>query len=382
MSISPDMPELTLGVEEEYLLVDPETRDLASRPPRAFMERCQAAIGSRVTHEFLQSQVEVGTSVCRTVTDVRDELVQLRRTISDIAREFGLAMIAASTHPWAVWHQQVPVEMERYRILTEAHQGLARRMVICGTHVHAGIENQRLRIELMNQATYFLPHLLALSTSSPFWEGFDTGLKAFRPTIFGNLPRSGLPEHFESFADWNEMLQLLADTELCDDPTKIWWDIRPSAKHPTLEMRICDMCTRVEDTVTIAALYQAILAFLYHLRANNQSWRRYRRIFLAENKWRAQRYGVNGSLADLGRRTLVPLSELIEELLGLLAEHAEKRGCLREIERARTILENGTSADQQLRIYKAALADGADEREAQVRVVDWLIEASLEGVSG
>jgi carboxylate-amine ligase len=254
-------------------------------------------------------------------------------------------------------------------------------MVICGTHVHAGIEDRRLRIELMNQVTYFMPHLLALSTSSPFWEGFDTGLKAFRPTIFGNLPRSGLPEAFESFADWNEMLELLADTGLCDDPTKIWWDIRPSAKHPTLEMRICDMCTRVEDTLAIAALYQSILAMLYHLRANNQSWRQYRRIFLAENKWRAQRYGIDGSLADLGRRTLVPLPELVEELIGLLREHAERLGCLREVEHARTILTNGTSADCQLRVYKAALAEGADEREAQVRVVDWLIEASLEGVS-
>jgi carboxylate-amine ligase len=379
--MSPDRPAFTMGVEEEYLLVDPQTRDLASRQPQGFMQRCQEAMGSQVTHEFLQSQVEIGTSVCHTVSEVRQELVRLRRTVSDIAREFGLCMIAASTHPWATWHQQVPVEMERYRILTESHQGLARRMVICGTHVHAGIEDPRLRIDLMNQVTYFMPHLLALSTSSPFWEGFDTGLKAFRPTIFGNLPRSGLPEQFESFSDWNEMLELLAETGLCDDPTKIWWDIRPSAKHPTLEMRICDMCTRVEDTITIAALYQASLALLYHLRADNRTWRRYRRIFLAENKWRAQRYGIQGSLADLGRRTLVPLPELIEELIGMLTEHARELGSLPEVEHARTIIADGTSADHQLRVYKQALANGADEREAQVRVVDWLIEASLEGIS-
>jgi carboxylate-amine ligase len=176
------------------------------------------------------------------------------------------------------------------------------------------------------------------------------------------------------------MLELLADTGLCDDPTKIWWDIRPSAKHPTLEMRICDMCTRVEDTITIAALYQAILALLYHLRANNQAWRHYRRIFLAENKWRAQRYGINGSLADFGRRTLVPLPELIEELIGMLTEHARELGSLPEVEHARAIIVNGASADHQLRVYKTALADGADEHEAQVRVVDWLIEASLEGI--
>ena len=379
--MSTEKPAFTIGVEEEYLLVDPETRGLANRQPKGFMERCKEALGPQVTHEFLQSQIEVGTSVCTSAREVREELIRFRRTISDIAREFGLRMIAASTHPWAIWHQQVPVEMERYRILSEAHQSLARRMVICGTHVHAGIDDPKLRIELMNQVTYFLPHLLALSTSSPFWEGFDTGLKAFRPTIFGNLPRSGLPEQFESFADWSEMLELLAETGLCDDPTKIWWDIRPSAKHPTLEMRICDMCTRVEDTVTIAALYQTILAFLYHLRANNQSWRHYRRIFLAENKWRAQRYGIHGSLADLGRRTLVPLPELIEELIGFVSEHARELGCLSEVEHARAIVRNGTSSDHQLRVYKAALQDGADEHEAQIRVVDWLIEASLEGVT-
>src|SRR5688572_25030949 len=347
--MSTDKPAFTIGVEEEYLLVDPDTRDLASRPPKGFMERCKEALGSHVTHEFLQSQVEVGTKVCRSASEVRDELIRFRRTISDIAREFGLRMIAASTHPWAIWHQQVPVEMERYRILSEAHQSLARRMVICGTHIHAGIEDPRLRVELMNQVTYFLPHLLALSTSSPFWEGYDTGLKAFRPTIFGNLPRSGLPEQFDSYADWTEMLELLADSGICDDPTKIWWDIRPSAKHPTLEMRICDMCTRVDDTIAITALYQSILALLYHLRANNQSWRRYRRTFLAENKWRAQRYGVDGSLADLGRRALVPLAELTEELIGLLGEYARELGCLPQIEHARTIVKNGTSADHQLR---------------------------------
>lgn len=374
-------PTFSLGVEEEYLLVDPETRNLASRPPKGFMRRCEEALGPHVTHEFLQSQVEVGTSVCRSVGDVRDELIRLRRTISDCALAFGLRVIAASTHPWAVWHSQVPVEMERYRILTETHQALARRMVICGTHVHAGIADPKLRIELMNQVAYFLPHLLAPSTSSPFWEGYDTGLKAFRPTIFGNMPRSGLPERFESYADWNEMLDLLADTGLCDDPTKIWWDIRPSAKHPTLEMRICDMCTRVEHAVTIAALYQSILGLLWHLRANNQAWRRYRRIFLAENKWRAQRYGIDGSLADLGRRMLVPVSDLTEELIGLVEEHARELGCLAQIERAREIVGDGTSADHQLRVYKAALAEGADEHAAQMRVVDWLIEASLEGIS-
>jgi carboxylate-amine ligase len=372
---------LTLGIEEEYLLVDPETRDLASRPPADFMRRCKEALGPRVTHEFLQSQVEVDTSVCQSVDEAHKELVYLRRTVAACAREFGLRIIAASTHPWASWHQQAPVELERYRILTQEHQALARRMVICGMHVHAGIDDDELRIDLMNQATYFLPHLLALSTSSPFWEGHDTGIKAFRPIIFGNVPRSGVPEMFESASDWNEMLGILQETGLCDDATKIWWDIRPSAKHPTLELRICDMCTKLEDAMTVAAFYQSILAYLYHLRANNQTWRKYRRTLIAENKWRAQRYGLQGTLADFGRRELVPFADLVEELIVLLRDHARELGCLAYLERARELVRDGTSADNQLRIYHAALEAGASEHEAQTKVVDWLVEASLEGCS-
>jgi carboxylate-amine ligase len=374
-------PALTLGIEEEYLLVDATTRDLARRAPPGFMQRCEAAIGPRVTHELLQSQVEVGTSVCATVDQARDELAGLRRTVAACAEEFGLRMIAASTHPWASWRDQEPVEMERYRIITQEHQTLARRMVICGMHVHAGVENNDLRIDLMNQATYFLPHLLALSTSSPFWEGQDTGIKAFRPIIFGDLPRSGIPEGFDSFSEWEETVGTLQETGLCDDATKIWWDLRPSARHPTLEMRICDICTRLDHAMTVAALYQSILALLYHLRANNQTWRRYRRILVAENKWRAQRYGVEGSLADFGQRELKPVADLVEELIGLLHDHAQELGCLNHLERARSIVREGTSAENQLRVHQAALDAGADEHEAQMQVVDWLIEASLEGVS-
>ena len=194
-----------------------------------------------------------------------------------------MALIAASTHPFANWRAQRKVEKERYTVLARDMQTLAARLVVCGMHIHAGIEDEELRIDLMNQATYFLPHLLALSTSSPFWEGHPTELKAYRPTIFGDLPRSGLPEYFTSADEWHQMLKLLAQTGLCDDATKIWWDVRPSVRFPTLEMRICDVCTRLEDALTIAALWQSILATLYRLRADNQTWRRYRRTLLAEN---------------------------------------------------------------------------------------------------
>jgi carboxylate-amine ligase len=366
----------SIGIEEEYLLVDPETRALAKLQPPGFMVRCKEILGPKVTHEFLQSQVEIGTGVCATIAEARVDLVALRRAISEAAREFGLRMIASSTHPWAHWREQEPVDMERYRILGAEHRSLARRMAICGMHVHAGIADPDLRVDLMSQVSYFMPHLLALSTSSPFWEGHDTGLKAFRPIIIGDLPRSGLPEVFESWSDWTELLQVLAETGMVTDPTKIWWDMRPSAKHPTLEIRICDICTFVEDGLTIAALYQSILAFLYDLKLHNLRWRHYRRILILENKWRAQRYGVDAKLADFGKCEVVSMPELVDELIDLLRPHAQALGCLAEVEHARTIVRRGTSADHQLRVYNAALGAGATDHEAQVAVVDWLIAQS------
>ncbi|MCB2009432.1 MAG: carboxylate-amine ligase [Geminicoccaceae bacterium] len=373
-------PLLTLGVEEEYLIVDLETRLLATEQPAGFMDRCREALGDQVTHELLQAQVEIGTSVCRNVDQIRKELAGLRRTVSDCAREYGYGLIAASTHPSASWRDQKSVDMERYRLLSQDFQAIARRLVICGMHVHAGIDDDDLRIDLMNQAAYFLPHLLALSTSSPFWEGNDTGMKAFRPTIFGDLPRTGLPEEFQSYSDWLDLLRMMERTGVVDDPTKIWWDMRPSVKQPTLEMRVCDVCTRLEDAITIVAVYQSLLAFLFEQRAGNRTWRRYRQILLEENKWRAQRYGVSGTLADYGRCELVPMADLMEELKNLLRPHADDLGCLAELERVSGILSNGTSADRQLAVYYAAIESGADEHAARLAVVDWLLEESLEGV--
>jgi carboxylate-amine ligase len=366
----------SIGIEEEYLLIDPETRALAGRQPKGFMARCQEILGKRVMHEFLQSQVEIGTGVCATIAEARAEITELRQAVARTAEEIGMRMIAASTHPWSHWRDQEPVDLERYRILGAEHRSLARRMAICGMHVHAGIEDRNLRVDLMGQVSYFMPHLLALSSSSPFWEGQDTGLKAFRPTIIGDLPRSGLPELFESWNDWEELLDDLAATGMVTDPSKIWWDLRPSGKHPTLEIRICDIPTWAEDGLTIAALYQSILAFLYHLRLGNQRWRQYRRILILENKWRAQRYGVEAELADFGKRITVPFVALVDELVDLLRPHVEALGCLAEVEHARTIARRGTSADHQLRVFREACEAGASEHEAQVAVVDWLVEQS------
>jgi carboxylate-amine ligase len=374
-------PSLTLGVEEEYLLVDPETRDLVVAPAKGFMERCQKQLGAHVTHELLQAQVEVGTGVCRDIAQARRELTELRGTIAKTAEAFGMALVAASTHPFANWRNQRRVDKERYITLSRDMQALAQRMVICGMHVHAGIEDNQLRIDLMNQATYFLPHLLALSTSSPFWMGQATGLKAYRPSVFGNLPRSGLPEYFASAEEWQHMLEELAQTGLCDDATKIWWDLRPSARFPTLEMRVCDVCTRLEDAIAITALYQAILSTLYRLRSQNQTWRRYRQTLVEENKWLAQRHGIQGELADFGALTRKPFADLMEELIGLVQEEAERLGCLAEVQHVRDILQRGTSADRQLKVYQDARAAGVSEQEAPAVVVDWLISETGVGVT-
>jgi glutamate---cysteine ligase / carboxylate-amine ligase len=373
-------PSLSLGLEEEYLLVDPTSRDLVAAPPEGFMARCQERLGDRVAYELLQAQVEVGTPVCPDVGEVRRQLTHLRATVALTAREFGMAMIAASTHPFANWRDQRRVDKERYNILARDMAALAERMVICGMHIHAGIENEELRIDLMNQATYFLPHFLALSTSSPFWEGRATGLKAYRPTIFGDLPRSGLPEYFASADEWRHMVHQLEQTGLCDDASKIWWDLRPSVRFPTLEMRVCDVCTRLEDAITITALWQSILATLYRLRAGNQTWRRYRRTLVDENKWLAQRYGISGALADYGALTQKPFALLLEELVELVRPEAERLGCLDEVLGARHIVERGTSADRQLAVHARACGEGASEREAALAVVDWLIEETLVGL--
>jgi len=368
---------ISIGIEEEYLLVNPHTRALTKRQVAGFMDKCKDLLGPRVMHEMLQSQIEIGTGVCQTIDEARAELVELRTGVSSVAQEFDLSIIAASTHPWSLWSEQEPVDLERYRIMGVEQASIARRTAICGMHVHAGIPDRDLRIDLMNQVSYFMPHLLVLSGSSPFWEGIDTGLKSMRPTIAGHLPRSGLPEHFDNWNDWTEMLEDLSNCGMVSDASRIWWDLRPSVRHPTLEIRICDVCTWVEDALCVAAMYQSILTFLTHLRANNQCWRHYRRILILENKWRAQRYGIEAELGDFGKRQAVPFPELIDELVELLRPHAESLGCVKEVEHARVIASRGSSSDQQLGVYHRELANGSTDREAQMAVVDWLIAETV-----
>lgn len=374
-------PSLSIGIEEEYMLVDPVTRELISSPDPAFLAACKEALGSNASRELLQAQVEVGTNVCPDIAAARAELVRLRGTVGDIAHRHGMAIIAASTHPTARWTAQQSSEEERYQSLTDDFQLLARRQVISGMHVHAAIEDEDLRIDLMNQVGYFLPHLLALSTSSPFWHGQDTGLKAIRPTIANDLPRSGTPERFSSWRDWQLLVEELATTGLCDDATQIWWDIRPSVRYATLELRITDICTDLEDALAIAALYQSLLRHLWRLRRRNLSWRSYRKVLIEENKWRAQRWGVAAELADLAAGRLAPMATLIDELVDLLGEDAGELGCRAELERTREIVAGGTSADRQLTIHRGVVANGGSAEDGHQAVVDWLVEKTLAGVS-
>ncbi|MGD9742403.1 MAG: carboxylate-amine ligase [Dongiaceae bacterium] len=369
----PTEPAFTIGVEEEYHLVDRETRDLVAEPPAAMLAECERALKGRVSPEFLRSQIEIGTPVCRTMQEVRAELAGARRAVAGIAARHGLAPIAASTHPFARWEEQRRTDRERYNLIARDLQGPARRLVICGMHVHVGIEDPDLRIDLMSQAAYFLPHLLALSTSSPFWGGEDTGLKSYRIAVFDELPRTGLPEQFDSFGEYERHLKVLIGAGIIEDGSKLWWDLRPSTRFPTLELRITDVCPRLEDAVAIASIYRCLLRMLYRLRRNNQRWRRYSAMLVNENRWRAQRYGVDEGLVDFGKGAIVPYADLLEEMLTLVAEDAAHFGCEAEIGGARTILGRGTSAHRQLATCKAALDAGEDRATALRRVVDQLV---------
>lgn len=364
-------PSLTIGIEEEYQIIDPATRELRSYVQR-FLEQGQTVLPDQIRPEFLQSQVEAGTSICRDIQEARRELVRMRRSIWEMAEREGLWVAAAGTHPFSSWARQEVSPFGRYPELARFLQDVGRRLLIFGMHVHIGIEDRELLIEVMNQIRYFLPHVLALSTSSPFWHGRDTGLKSYRSVIFESLPRTGIPQQFRSFADYRSYVDMLLATNSIDEPTHIWWDARPSEKFPTLEVRIPDMCTRVEETLCLAALIQAIVAKLVRLRQANQTWRLYRKSLLDENKWRAVRYGITGELIDFGKKQEVHFPTLIEELLAWIDDVVDELGSRAEIEYVHTILSQGASADRQLAVYRQT----GDFRA----VVDRVVEETREGL--
>jgi len=289
----------------------------------------------------------------------------------------GARMVAASTHPFATWGGLKRTAKERYQVIEEDLQNVVRRLVISGMHVHVGIEEDEMRIDLLGQVAYILPHLLALSTSSPFWQGQDTGLKSYRIAVWDEMPRTGLPENFDSFAEFQRHVNMLVNAGLIEDGTKIWWDVRPSMRYPTLEMRISDVCTRMEDALCIAALYRCWLHMLTRLRHQNQRWRRYANMLIMENRWRAQRYGTDKGLVDFGRGRIVPYPDLLDEILTLVGPDAAALDCVAEVQHARTIVDRGSSAHRQVATYKSARDAGADDREALRAVVDMLIVETL-----
>ncbi|CAM3131457.1 carboxylate-amine ligase [Paracoccus nototheniae] len=365
-------PEFTLGIEEEYLLVDTKTCQLAAAP-KALMAALEADLGDQVSPEFLRCQIEIGTPVAPDIRQAGERLRHLRATVAARAAEHGLAPVSASCHPFADWRDQDHTDKDRYNQLSRDMGGVARRMLICGMHVHVGIADPAQRIDLMNQFAYFLPHLLALSASSPFWMGQDTGLASYRTTVFGDMPRTGLPPAFGSWAEFERSVDALTGLGIIEDGSKIWWDLRPSSKYPTLETRICDACPRVADALTLAALIQATLRMLWRLSRRNQRWRQYEPFLLNENRWRAARYGTTEGLIDFGAHAILPFDRIAADWLDLIAEDADALDSQPFVARLRDMVAGGTAAQAQRHVHARARAAGASPPEAMQAVTRHLI---------
>ncbi len=363
--------QFTLGIEEEFQIVDPKTRELRSHVSE-FLEEGKMILGEQIKPEMIQSMIEVGTGICKNIEEARVDITRLRSIISGLAGKSGLAIVAASTHPFSHWEDQKIYDDERYSLLVQELQNVARSLLIFGLHVHVGVADLDRRIHIMNAARYFLPHVLALTTSSPFWVGHNTGLKSYRSEVFKQFPRTDIPDHFDSYSSFQRYVDLLVRTGCINDGKKIWWDLRPHPVFPTLEFRICDIPTRVDDTVAIAALFQAIVAKLTKLIEKNLGFRLYRRMLIQENKWRAVRWGIDGKMIDFGKQKEVPTRDLILELLEFIDDVVDELGSRKEIEHIHTILQRRTSAEEQLRVF--------EETKDLNAVVDRLIELTMENV--
>ncbi len=365
------MEQYTLGIEEEFQIVDPQTRELKSHVSE-ILDEGRMLLGEQVKPEMIQSMIEVGTGICQNIAEARTDITNLRAIISSLARKKDLAIVAASTHPISLWKEQLIYDDPHYALLIEELQMVARSLLIFGLHVHVGIPDRDRQINIMNAARYFLPHVLALSTSSPFWLGINTGLKSYRSEVFKKFPRTDIPDYFDSYSAFERYIELLLKTNSISNPKKIWWDIRPHPFFPTLEFRVCDIPTRVDDTIALAALFQAIVAKLDRLIEKNLGFRLYRRMLIQENKWRAVRYGLDGNMIDFGKQKEVPTRDLILELLEFVDEVLDDLDSRKEVEHIHTILARGTSADEQLRVFS--------ETNDLKSVVDRLMELTLEHV--
>ncbi|MEP6938061.1 MAG: carboxylate-amine ligase [Chthoniobacterales bacterium] len=362
----------TLGIEEEFAIIDPETRELRSHI-QEILEDGKITLKERVKPEMHQSVVELGTEICQSVVDARAHVVELRSHLAALAARSNLKIASAGTHPFSHWHDQLITEGERYKEIVKDMQLLARANLIFGLHVHVGIPDRETAVLVMNQARYFLPHIYALSVNSPFWVGRNTGLKGYRLKVFERFPRTGIPDAFESLAEYDEYLRLLVKTGCIDNAKKIWWDIRLHPFFDTLEVRVCDAQSRVDDTLAIAALIQALIAKLFKLQRQNLTFRIYRRRLIDENRWRASRYGLDGKMIDFGRESEAETRSLISELLEFVAPEVEKLGSQREMAHVERILREGTGADRQLAVY---------ERAGEMRaVVDQIVDETYESLT-
>ena len=364
-------PSLNIGIEEEYQTIDPETRDLRSHIQAEIVQKGKTLLAERVKPEMHQSVVEIGTGVCRDIKEAKAEVIHIRQKLIELARQNGLRIAGGGTHPFAHWMQQEIYPDDRYRIIVEDMKMVARANLIFGLHVHIGVEDREMAIQIMNGARYFLPHILVLSTNSPFWQGTETGLKSYRCKVFDKFPRTNIPDLFDSWSEFENYVNLLIHTNCIDDAKKIWWDIRPHPHFPTLEFRICDMPMRLEETIGIAALCQAVICKLYKLHSRNLTFRHYSRALIMENKWRAARYGLDGKLIDFGKCKEVAVRSLIEEILEFVDDVADELGSREELGYIRRILTEGTGADRQLRVF----AETGDLN----KVVDYMIQETERG---
>jgi glutamate---cysteine ligase / carboxylate-amine ligase len=361
----------TLGIEEEFAIIDPVTRELRSHI-QEILEGGKVTLKEQVKPEMHQSVVELGTEICQSIADARSHVVELRSKLAGLAAQSGLKIASAGTHPFSHWHDQLITEGERYKEIVQDMQLLARANLIFGLHVHVGIPSRDTAIHVMNQARYFLPHIYALSVNSPFWVGRNTGLKGYRLKVFERFPRTGIPDAFESLSEYEDYCKLLVKTGCVDNAKKIWWDIRLHPFFDTLEFRIFDAQSRVEDTLALAALVQAIIARLYTLFRQNTTFRVYRRRLLDENRWRASRYGIDGKMIDFGREAEVETRSLIQELLEFVGKEMEELGSQRELAHLQRILREGTGADRQLATW---------ERTQDMKaVVDQIVQETYEGL--
>ena len=364
-------PLFTLGIEEEFQIVDPETRELRSHIEE-ILEEGKVVLQERVKAEMHQSVVEVGTNVCKNVKEARDEVTKLRGHIASVARKRGLRIAAAGTHPFSHWLDQKITDHQRYKDIIEDMQQVARANLIFGLHVHVGVPDREMAIHLMNAARYFLPHIFALSTNSPFWLGRDTGYKSYRIKVFEKFPRTSIPDYFTSYADFESYVSILIKTGSIDNAKKIWWDLRIHPLFGTLEFRICDIPMRVDETIALTALIQAVVVKLHRLISRNLGFRLYRRILINENRHRAARYGISGKLIDFGKQEEVSTASLIGELLEFVDDVADELGCRNELSYIQTILNGGTGADRQLAVWQ--------KTNDLKKVVDYIVEETHRGI--